>query len=203
MGLDPVHEIAETVDPGAACRVRALIRWKSPTGRGPVPPVRGPLLDRGDPIPVNKPLSSRGPRGTGGDVPMAKFPSHEWIALFQEELNKNAAYEDSARTWEGDFIFVVEPDGPMASRQAFYLDLFHGKCREARLLTNPEERSAAYSYAGTYSNWKRLIQGELDPLKALMGGQFKLKGNMMKIMRYTRAAKELVNTASRVPTEFQ
>jgi len=35
-----------------------------------------------------------------------------------------------------------------------------------------------------------------------MSGQFKIKGNMMKIMRYTRAAKELVNTAKRVPTEF-
>lgn len=133
---------------------------------------------------------------------MAKFPSAEWIAQFQEELNRNSAYEDAARTWEGDFVFLVEPDSPGSPPAAFYLDLYHGKCREARFLSDPSEKVAAYVYQGKLANWKRLIQGELDPITALMSGQFKIKGNMMKIMRYTRAAKELVNTAKRVPTEF-
>jgi putative sterol carrier protein len=133
---------------------------------------------------------------------MAKFPSQEWISKFAEELNKNANYEDAARTWEGDFIFLVEPDGPVTSPQAFYLDLFHGKCREAKMLASPGERTAAYTYQGLYSNWRRLIEKQIDPIKGMLGGQFKLKGNMMKVMRYTRAAKELVNTATLVPTEF-
>lgn len=133
---------------------------------------------------------------------MAKFPSEEWIQVFRDELNKNAAYDDAAKTWEGDFIFLIEPEGPVTSTQAFYLDLFHGKCREAKMMSSPTEKTAAYVYSGTYGNWKKLINKEIDPIKGLMGGSFKLKGNMMKVMRYTRAAKELVNTATMVPTEF-
>jgi hypothetical protein len=32
--------------------------------------------------------------------------------------------------------------------------------------------------------------------------KFKLKGNLMKVMRYPRSAKELVNCVMRVETEF-
>lgn len=133
---------------------------------------------------------------------MAKFPSQEWVDLFKDAVNQNAAYEDAAKTWEGDFIFLIEPDGALATPVAMYLDLFHGKCREAKMLATPEEKPAAFTYVGLYSNWKKLIAKEIDPIKGLLGGKFKLRGNMMKVMRYTRAAKELVETATKVPTEY-
>lgn len=133
---------------------------------------------------------------------MAKFPSQEWLDLFKESLNQNTNYEDAARSWEGDFIFLITPDGPLTQPAAFYLDLWHGKCRDAKALTSPAEKEAAFTYEGPYGNWKKLIEKEIDPIKGLLGGKFKLKGNMMKVMRYTRAAKELVETATKVPTEF-
>ncbi|MCL4323855.1 MAG: SCP2 sterol-binding domain-containing protein [Candidatus Thermoplasmatota archaeon] len=133
---------------------------------------------------------------------MVQFPSQEWIDQFKELLNKNADYEDAARTWEGDFLFLITPDGPITTPTAFWLDLWHGKCRDAKLLASPTEKSAAFTYEGTYGNWKKLIGKEIDPIKGLLGGQFKLRGAMMKVMRYTRAAKELVETATKIPTDF-
>lgn len=133
---------------------------------------------------------------------MVKFPSQEWIEQFKEKINQNAAYEDAAKTWEGDFIFLVEPDGALTTPVALYMDLFHGKCRDAKMLATPDEKPAAYTYQGPYTNWRKLINKEIDPIQGMMTGKFKLKGNMMKIMRYTRAAKELINTASLIPTEF-
>ena len=41
---------------------------------------------------------------------MVRFPSDEWIKTFKEELNKSKNYEEVAKTWEGDFLFVVTPD---------------------------------------------------------------------------------------------
>ena len=43
---------------------------------------------------------------------------------------------------------------------------------------------------------------ELDPIQALMTRRLKLRGNMMKIMRAPKAAAELVNCSTQVPTEF-
>ena len=133
---------------------------------------------------------------------MVKFPSEEWINLFMETLNANKNYEDSAKTWEGDFLFLIEPDGSMSEPSTLYLDLWHGKCRSAVMLKPGEQKNAAFVYSGPYGNWKRLINKEIDPIQGLLTGKFKLKGDMVKVLRAVRAAKELVETAGKVPTEF-
>lgn len=131
-----------------------------------------------------------------------KFPSEEWIKAYKEELNKNEAYAEAAKDWEGDFLFIVTPDEGLDKEMVFYVDLWHGKCRDAYLVPSREAKTAEFVYEGPYSNWKKLIMGQLDPIQALLMRKFKLKGNMAKIMRYTKAASELVKTASKVPTEF-
>lgn len=132
---------------------------------------------------------------------MPTFPSREWIEAYRDRVNANEAYAEAARDWEGDFLFVVEA-GKGQGESTFYVDLWHGQCREARLLGPGEAVSAAFTYRGPYENWVRLIQGEIDPIKGLLTGKFRLQGSMMKVMRYTKAAKLLVETASQVPTEF-
>ena len=129
------------------------------------------------------------------------FPSPEWIGKYMELLNKNSAYEDAAKTWEGDFVFQVDADGESIKEPLrFYLDLWHGKCREARM-AEPEDE-AEFIYAGPLKNWKLLFEGKIDPIKGIMSRKFKLTGDMGKIMRYTKAAAELVSTANQVPTRY-
>ncbi len=133
---------------------------------------------------------------------MPRFPSQEWIEVFMQELNSNEEYAEAAKDWEGDFLFVTKPDGNLKEEVTFYVDLWHGKCRSARMLTPEEDVKTAFTYEGSYGNWIKLIDGEIDPIRGLLTGKFKLKGSMMKVMRHTKAAKLLVKTASRVPTEF-
>ena len=133
---------------------------------------------------------------------MVKFPSQEWIETFREKLNASDEYASAAKDWEGDFLFVVHPEGDLPDEAAFYVDLWHGKCRDARMLAPGEAKKTAFTYAGPYNNWVKLIEGEIDPIRGLLTGKFRLKGSMMKVMRHTKAAKLLVRTASEVPTEF-
>jgi len=133
---------------------------------------------------------------------LAVFPSEEWIDLFKDAINSNAAYEDAARTWEGDFLFVVQPDLTLREQAIYYVDLWHGKCRDVALLKPGEMKQTAFIYEGPYGNWMKLIKKEIDPIQGLLTGKFKLKGDMLKVLRAVRAAKELVETAGKVPTEF-
>lgn len=130
-----------------------------------------------------------------------EFPSAEWIEKYMELLNKNDAYEDAAKTWEGDFVFEVTADGEIVKEPIrFYLDLWHGKCREARM-AGPDDK-AAFVYAGPYKNWRALFDGKIDPIKGIMARKFKLDGDMGKVMRYTKAALELVATTRQIPTKY-
>ena len=132
---------------------------------------------------------------------MIRFPSEEWIKRFKEELNKNKAYEDAAKTWEGDFLFVVTPDEELKKETVFYVDLWHGKCRDAYLVQG--KKKAAFVFKGLYSNWKKVINKELDPLRGLIRGLFTVEGDSKTILDQSKAAQELVNTASRIPVVFQ
>jgi len=56
---------------------------------------------------------------------LAKFPSEEWIKLYMEQLNANKSYEEAAKTWEGDFLFVVQADSELKEPVTMYMDLWH------------------------------------------------------------------------------
>jgi putative sterol carrier protein len=133
---------------------------------------------------------------------MAKFPSEEWIKLFKEKVNKNDAYAEAAKDWEGDFLFIATTDDKLEQEVVFWVDLWHGKCREAAKLPGRDAKKTEFVYEGPYENWVKLIKGEIGPIRGLLTRKFKLAGSMAKIMKYTRAASELVNTASKVSTEF-
>jgi putative sterol carrier protein len=62
--------------------------------------------------------------------------------------------------------------------------------------------TAPFCITGEYSQWKQVLLKELDPIKGMMQGKLKLKGDLPTIVRYVKAAQELVNAASRVDTEF-
>jgi putative sterol carrier protein len=131
-----------------------------------------------------------------------KFPSGEWGKAFADELNASEAYERSAKDWEGDFIFVIEPDKAYSETAYLFVGLYHGKCTDAAMIASEDEREAQFIIRAPFTNWRKVIEGKLDPISAIMVRKLKLKGDMMKVMRYPKAAKELVNCVSRVPTDF-
>lgn len=130
------------------------------------------------------------------------FPSDAWIKAMMEDLNNSQAYLDAAKNWEGDFYFIIEPDGVLGHTVILYMDLWHGKCREALEVTDPNMKSPAFRLSGPVSTWKKVMTKKLDPMQAMITGQLKLQGNMAMVMKNVRAAKELVESCTRIPTEF-
>ena len=131
-----------------------------------------------------------------------KFPSDEWVKEFARQINGSKAYEESGKDWEGDWIFVVEDDDAYSDTVCFFIGLSHGKVTDAAMIENEHARDAQYFMRGSFTTWRKTIEGKLDPIQGLMMRKFKLKGNLTKVLRYPRSAKELVNCVKRVPTEF-
>jgi putative sterol carrier protein len=131
-----------------------------------------------------------------------KFGSAEWIQALQNNLNASQAYAEAAKTWEGDFYFVVDPEGPVTEPIYMYFDLWHGKSREAYIAKDKSEKTPAFVMSGPYSKWKKVVMAQLDPIQALMTGQLKLKGNMVMVMKNVKAAQEMVKACTRIDTDF-
>jgi putative sterol carrier protein len=131
-----------------------------------------------------------------------KFPSDEWIKELSRQLNASDSYEKSAKDWEGDFVFIIEPDDAYDTTAYLFLGLYHGKSPDAALIGSADEREAEFLLSAPFSSWRQVIEGKLDPIQGMMTRKLKVKGNLMKIMRYPKAAKEIVSCCALVPTDF-
>ncbi len=131
-----------------------------------------------------------------------KFPSQEWIIEVRDLLNASETYQRSAKDWEGDFIFVVEPDEAYKETAYLHLQLYHGKSNGAAVVEEGNLPETEYTLSAPFSTWRKVIDGKLDPIQGMMTGQLKLKGNLMKIMRYPKAAQEIVACCALVPTDW-
>ncbi len=128
------------------------------------------------------------------------FMTEEWAKAFMEAINNNPAYREAAATWEGDFYFIAElKDG---ATKTVYLDLWHGECRDAFMVNDPSSKTPEFEVSGKIPSWKKVMAKQVDPIQALITRQLKLKGNMAKVLRAVKAAQELVNSATKVETEF-
>jgi putative sterol carrier protein len=125
-----------------------------------------------------------------------KFPSPEWVVEFEKQINGSDAYANAAKTWEGDITLVIE-NGP-----GIYLDLWHGKCRSAEFLPDPNSKAPEFKIEADMEKWKKVLANKLDPVQGMVTRQIKLDGNLVKIMKNVKAAQELVRCATKVDTTY-
>jgi putative sterol carrier protein len=130
------------------------------------------------------------------------FPSDEWIKELSSYLNDSESYERSAKNWEGDFVFICEPDQSYEETAYLYLGLHHGKSTGAALMAAEDERQVEFVIRAPFSAWRQVIEGKLDPIQGMMMRKLRLQGDMKMILRYVAAAKEIVSCCALIPTDF-
>ena len=129
------------------------------------------------------------------------FPSAEWLKVFEEKLNNDEKYARIAKNWEGDILFNIEPEGPLPNPMKLYLDLWHGECRKA-YIAEEDHQNPAYVLSAPYTNFARIIKGELDPMQAMITRKLRVKGSMAYMMRNVPVVLDFVRCAQEVDTEL-
>ena len=133
---------------------------------------------------------------------MSKFPQPEWLDALMAKLNSDEKYAQVARNWEGDMIFQIEPGGSQQQPISFYLDLWHGKCRNAYVIDGSQPVSAVFTLKAPYDNYVRLLKSELDPMQALLTRKIGVQGNMAVLMRSVPTVLDFVRCCREVTDGF-
>lgn len=135
------------------------------------------------------------------------FPSENWIEEFCKKTNENEHYRELADDWgvdfDGDFVFVVEPDDGLSEPHYFFVGLEGGRCTGAYAIDSPDDEPHGFTFRGPYSHWKDLVQAEVGAIDGIMTGKFGLDGEMSTVLEYNEAAQELVESVSEIDTEFR
>ncbi len=113
------------------------------------------------------------------------FPSEAWLNALVTILNSDEKYAETAKKWEGDIIYKVLPDDKSGEESILlYMDLWHGQCREAKILSQIEEKSEAkFIFEMTRSQAIKILEGEIDPIQAMVTRRLKVRGDIGYMLR--------------------
>lgn len=130
------------------------------------------------------------------------FATDEWAKALMSAVNSSDAYAKAAANWEGDFYFITSA-GPGRPKDTYlYLDLWHGKARDAYLVEDPTTKPVAFELRAPIDTWRKVLEKKIDPIRGIISGQLKLKGNMMTVLKAPKAATELVACAIHIDTDW-
>ncbi len=135
------------------------------------------------------------------------FPSAPWAQAYKDAINQNDLYKKSAKDWDQGAIALVcqaAPDAGVPDAVGMVLDLRHGECRGVVYTTDRAEIDRTpFVIEASYAQWKAVVRGEVDPIRAMLQGQLKLaRGHLPTIIRDVEGSKQLVLSASKIDTEF-
>ena len=133
----------------------------------------------------------------------AIFPSEEWLHGLEKKLNSDTRYHEIAKNWEGDLFFLIEPDGNLKEPLTFYLDLWHGTCRNVEYKPMPGSYpSPTFRLTASYKDITSILTGKLNPMTAMMTSKLKVKGSLGYMMRNVPTVLDFVRVAQEVTTEI-
>ncbi|MGB0678612.1 MAG: SCP2 sterol-binding domain-containing protein [Polyangiales bacterium] len=135
------------------------------------------------------------------------FPSADWTDAFRDAVNANARYQTAGKDWQhGAVAMIIEADAALGLETpvGMLLEVEHGHCRAARYFSGGlEEDAAAFVIEAPYSQWRAVLQGQLDPILGMMEGKLRLtRGDLPTMIRFVEASRELVKSATQVDTHF-
>ncbi len=133
---------------------------------------------------------------------MVLFPSEEWCRVLADTLNHSPAHLKDAGDYVGTSTWVITADGALTKTVRLYFSFDHGKLVETGVIPEGETRQTDDTTTAPFSVWRKIAEGKLNPIPAIVRGQLKLEGKSMHVMRNVKAVHSLFEHALRIPTEF-
>ena len=130
------------------------------------------------------------------------FLSEEWVQQIPEAINNNAAYQKAAKSISDRMAFIVKGNHPATDtgETHFYLEVKKGECVEA---VREKRTKADFFLTGSYDNWKAVLDGDMDVIKAVTKGKIKMKGSMIRMLKNAIPTAKLVGCFQSVPTRYE
>lgn len=121
---------------------------------------------------------------------MVLFPSEEWVKETCEALSNSELYSEDASDWEKTSTFVIEkdPEHGLEEDKYYWMDLWHGECKEACEMDSPDEKETDFTFTAPLREFKKLFKKEMTPNAMLLRGIIELDGDMAYMMKHMPAA---------------
>ena len=130
-----------------------------------------------------------------------KLGSPEYMQEVVKRTNFDAKYLELSKDENEIYTLVLEaePEKDVAEALTLCYRIENGKIAEVY----PTEREATFRLSAPYGIWVEILTGKLGANKALMTRKLKVKGNFMKLLKYSEGVLRWVEILKTLPTEFE
>jgi len=125
---------------------------------------------------------------------MAKFLSDEYFSQVQAALSTDQKWLESTKSVKTSIAFNATDIG-----QNYVLTVENGVSTLQKVATGTP---AEFSFDGTYDAWSKVVKGEVDIQSAVLKGQLRFKGSIVKILTYRDRLNRVAEVMSEIPKEF-
>jgi len=125
---------------------------------------------------------------------MAKYLSDEFFSQVLTALTQDAKWTESTKNLKTSVALNVTDIG-----QSYLLGVDNGT---TTLQKTAAGTTAEFTFEGTYEAWCRIGKGEVDLQSAVLKGQMKFKGSLVKILSLRDKLNLVAEVMKDVPKEF-
>lgn len=150
-------------------------------------------------VPIGETTIGELPEAALEDIPdhlrgqLAEIPLNQAATLIDEDIRQHLP--------ERSQDLLRQVDEHIVENTVYALiGLQDGGCTEVDILSEPDEREVGFILRGSYETWRKIVDGELDPIPAVMSGDLEIEGNMQRVLQYADATQLLGDISSDIET---
>ena len=125
---------------------------------------------------------------------MAKYLSDEYFSQVLTALTQDTKWAESTKSLKTSVALSVTDIG-----QNYLLGVDNGT---TTLQKAAPGAPADFTFEGNYENWCKIGRGEIDLQSAVLKGQMKFKGSLVKILALRDKLNRVADVMKEVPKEF-
>ena len=136
---------------------------------------------------------------------MSKYLSREWVERGRVQVERDQRFRTLSAGIQASILCVVH-EQPAHADEVFFIDFDDGHIRD--IYSGPRSEFEArgvqptFEVHGDYDTFREIQEGHLTQATALMRGRLRLKGSLLKALKYMKTLDAVTDVLREVPTEF-
>jgi putative sterol carrier protein len=129
-----------------------------------------------------------------------EFAGKEYLKEVMERSNADEKYLELAKGENASYTFMIQAE----PQKGIEKDIVLGYTVEDGVTTDIwlGERKTDFTISGKYGVWVNILTGKTGVTKAFLTRKLKVRGNLMKILKMSKATERWLEILRTIPTEF-
>jgi putative sterol carrier protein len=135
-----------------------------------------------------------------------RFGTADWARALVDGINGSSEYRNAAAKWgvgfDGDLLFVFEPDDRLERPVYLSIRLSGGTCGGAEFVAGEDAAGAGFVLRAPFTLWREILDRKTLAATAILKGRMKVGGDRMTLLRHAGANRALIHCAASVDTDW-